>query len=98
MKRRDLKPQEVFWLARYAHNKLSPVFDRVREKEPSAREGIDMGFDQPGFGQGFMHVTVKCHWARAGMFSHDICLTTSDEVDRLAMDLDLRATKLEAAA
>ena len=43
-----LTDHDVFWLARYAHNTLAPLFAEVKAIEPSLRFSIELAFANPG--------------------------------------------------
>jgi hypothetical protein len=76
---------DVFWLARYAHNKMAPLFAELKTLEPSTQFNIDMSFaDATSVYQKDNHVTVDAHWGRTGMFLQSGHMLTKADIDKLA--------------
>lgn len=91
---------DVFWLARYAHNTLDPLFKAARQYEQGLYPRIEMDFCSTNAPyHGYPHITVTSHWKRPGMFLQEICLTTKADVDRAAAKLqafiDAEQAKIE---
>jgi len=100
---------DIFWLARYAHNKLAPLFAEVKTLEPQIRFSIEMVFANPDrpYTEGF--VTVYGHWTRKEplMFlsasrqhsKADIDLVAELVRDKIAhLHLDAAVAELESVA
>ena len=80
-----MNPNDVFWLARYAHNTLAPLFAEVKAIEPSLQFHIEMCFaDSDSKYQQNSHINVFAHWSRAGMLQQDYGLKTKQDIDKLA--------------
>jgi hypothetical protein len=97
----NLTDPEVFWLARYAHNKLAPLFKEAKAIEPSLRFSIELRFHNPNkeFAEG--RVAVFGHWDRTttpAMFLYSTRNETKADIDQLAVQVkaDIDRLKLEA--
>jgi len=76
---------DIFWLARYAHNTLAPVFAQAKTVEPSLQFQIKITFaDEDSKFSKENHITVASHWGRDGMFQLSSWLRTKADVDRFA--------------
>lgn len=98
---KTLTSHYVFWLARYAHNKLQPLFNELREIEPSIYTEIGLRFPtSDSVYPGLNGIQVSVHWKREGMFLHSSSLRSADEIDALAVEVkaDIEKLKLEALA
>jgi len=81
-----LSDHEVFWLARYAHNQLAPLFAEVKALDSSIRFSIEMVFANPDRPYTEGHLEVRGHWARNKpvMFLQKGHLFTKADIDQLA--------------
>lgn len=75
---------DTFWLGRYAHNKLAPLFAQAKTIEPSLMFMISLTFADEESAYNGNHVSVYAHWDRDGMFQYSSFLRTAADVDRLA--------------
>lgn len=99
MRKQTITAHDVFWLARYTHNALQPLIVQAREVDPSIRFHVEMSFDEGAtHGQKFNNISVSSHWASHGMFLYEICLTTKEEVDRMADRMKKNIETLKVAA
>lgn len=94
---------DIFWLSRYAHNKLAPLFAQAKAIEPTVFFSIEMTFSEAPATWDSSHISVMSHWKRKGMFQHSYCLKTQADVDRLAEQLrgdvaDLKPLEVEVSA
>jgi hypothetical protein len=56
---------DVFWLARYAHNTLDPLFKAAKQYDPTIQWSIELTFaDKDSQYAKSNHVTLRAHWAR----------------------------------
>ena len=90
---------DVFWLARYAHNTLDPLFKAARQYEPSLYLVMQMNFSGATLTEN--SVSVFGHWDRDRMFLYAPTLRTTAGVDKAAAKvqkfIDTEQAKLEAA-
>ena len=77
-------PNDTFWLARYAHTQLAPLFAQAKAIEPSLMFAIHLNFADAESAFHGDHVNVYAHWDREGMFQYSTWLRTKDDVDRFA--------------
>ena len=76
---------DTFWLGRYAHNKLAPLFTQAKAIEPSIQFIIELTFaDKESMYSKENHINVASHWSRDGMFQMSSWLRDKDDVDRFA--------------
>lgn len=88
---------EVFRLAQYAYDKLSPLYERARNVEPTTSFHIYCNFSHTeAWNHNSSHIDVCAHWARKGMLHQDLGLTTEAEVDKVAASLSRRIAGLRA--
>jgi hypothetical protein len=88
-------PSDTFWLARYAHNQLEPLFTQAKTIEPSLMFMISLTFADAGSAYDRNHVSVYAHWDRDGMFQYSTFLRTTADVDRLATKVKADVANLE---
>lgn len=82
-------PNDIFWLARYAHNKTAPLFAKAKAIEPTVCSAIEMFFAEPGAQyHGDNAIEVKAWWNRDGMFQMSNRLKSQADVDRFAAKLE----------
>lgn len=83
---KTLTDHEVFWLARYAHNTLAPLFAEVKTLEPSIRFSIEMVFANPDRSHTEGSIEVRGHWDRRDpvMFLQRGHLSAKADIDQLA--------------
>lgn len=94
-----LTDHDVFWLVRYAHNKLAPLFAEAKAIEPSIQVTLELQFANPdSVHQKVNSVAVASHWDRAGMFQHTYGLTDAAAIDRLAEKVRADVDKLKVGA
>lgn len=86
---------EVFWLARYAHNTLAPLFAEVKAIEPSIRFSIEMAFQNPDRPHTRGSINVYGHWDRESMFLYQTQLGTKAAIDKLALQIKDKIDKLK---
>ena len=90
-------PNDMFWLARYAHNQLAPLFAQAKAIEPTIEVSIEMTFaDEESKFSKDSHIGVNSHWARDGMFQHSTWMRTQADVDFFAAKLAADVAKLAA--
>jgi hypothetical protein len=77
-------PNDTFWLARYAHTTLAPLFAKAAAVEPTLTFHIELTFADVESVHRGNHVSVHSHWARDGMFQYSPWLRTKADVDLLA--------------
>jgi hypothetical protein len=81
----DIDPHEVFWLAKYAHNRIAPLIRAAKQFEPSTTLHIEMSFcDEEGPFHKQNHIGISSHWKRDGMLLQSGLLLTKEDVDRVA--------------
>jgi hypothetical protein len=87
---------DVFWLARYAHNQLAPLFAQAEAIEPTLHFTIGLIFADKDLAvyEG-NHISVNSHWDRDGMFQWSPWLRTKDDVDRFAAKVTDDVAKLQ---
>lgn len=88
-------PNDVFWLARYAHNQTAPLFAQAKTIEPSLTVAIQMDFYDEEAVQD-SHINIYSHWSRDGMFQYSVWLKTKADVDWFVAKLAADVAKLEA--
>jgi len=88
-------PNDTFWLARYAHNKLAPLFAQAKAIEPSLMFAIDLTFADEGSQHRGNHISVASHWDREGMFQMSWWIFTKAELDRFAAKVAADVATLE---
>jgi hypothetical protein len=87
---------DIFWLARYAHNTLAPVFAQAKAIEPSLQFQIEITFaDEDSKFSHENHITIASHWGRDGMFQYSTWLRTKADVDRFAAKVEGDVTNLQ---
>lgn len=97
MTRTQLTDHEVFWLARYAHNRLAPLFAELKTIEPSIYTSIEMRFpDKDSVYASLNGVQVSVHWAREPMFLQSAPLVSTADIDELAAEVRADIEKLRA--
>jgi len=80
-----MNPNDVFWLARYAHNTLAPLFAEAKAIEPSIQFHLELAFaDTDSKFQKDNHVNVVSHWGRDGMFLQTWHHRTKHDIDKVA--------------
>lgn len=78
-------PNDTFWLARHAHNVLSPLIEAARQYEPSIFFSIELNFDvERTYRHAGSYLDIIAHWDRDGMFLHENSITTNAQVDAVA--------------
>lgn len=77
-------PNDMFWLARYAHNTLGPLFAQAKTIEPSLTYSIQITFADTESVHNGNHLGVYAHWDRDGMFQYSPWLRDKAAVDFFA--------------
>ena len=77
-------PNDTFWLARYAHTQLAPLFEQAKTIEPSLMFAIQLTFADAESAYHGDHVSVYAHWDRKGMFQYSMWHRTKEDVDQFA--------------
>lgn len=98
---KNMTDHELFWLARYAHNTLSPLFSELRKIEPSIHVTIASVFTTKDSLYNLLGgVSVDVHWARDSMFLQSSGHSSKEDIDRLAVRVkaDIENLKLEVVA
>lgn len=79
---------DIFWLARYAHNTLNPLFEQAKSIEPSIQWSTDITFGhEAAVYAKQIKMTVSSHWGRDNMFQMTGWLVTKADVDQFAAKL-----------
>lgn len=88
-------PNEIFWLARYAHNQVAPLIEQAKEVEPSLHFNVQINFTagHPVFKGN--HLGVFVHWDRDGMFQYEPVLRDKAAVDAFAAKLAADVANLQ---
>lgn len=93
-------PNDLFWLARYAHNTLAPLIEVAKQYEPSIHLKIEMEFTEGHKVYQGNSLGIMGHWVRTDMFMYRPFSTTKDDVDRAAKFIrewiDTEQAELEA--
>lgn len=93
----NANPNDTFWLARYAHNQLAPLFGRAKAIEPSLQFIIEITFaDEDSRFSTDNHIDVTSHWGRDGMFQMSPWMRTKADVDRFAAKVTKDVANLSA--
>lgn len=92
-----MNDNEVFWLARYAHNTLAPLFKEAQAIEPSIKYTIEMHFYNPEV-RFTGSIGVYAHWDRPGMFLHTLSQKSKADIDTVARSLREKLADLKAEA
>lgn len=90
-----MNPNDIFWLARYAHNQTAPLFAQAKAIEPSIHTSIQISFaseEVPGGRES--SINVYAHWGRDGMFLYAACLKDKAAVDGLLGSLEEKVAAL----
>lgn len=91
-------PNDTFWLARYAHNQLAPLFAQVKAIEPSLQFHVELTFaDEDSKFSKDSHISVTSHWDREGMFQNSSWLRNKTDVDRFVIKVEADVAKLAAS-
>lgn len=81
-------PNDTFFLARYAHNVLAPLFETARQYEPSLRYQFHLNFDiARSYSDAGSYLDILVHWDRDGMFLTAYNRTTEADVDKVAAEV-----------
>jgi hypothetical protein len=87
---------EVFWLARYAHNTISPLIKEAQETDPTIRFSIEMRFENANTEFGDGRVSLFAHWGRKeGMFLYSTWNTSKEDIDNAAAQVRRNIDALE---
>lgn len=90
---------DLFWLARYAHNTLAPLFNEAKAIVPTIQFHIELNFaDADSAHNKYNSLNVASHWSRSDMFVHSICNQTKADIDQLAERVRADVDKLKAGA
>jgi len=90
---------DVFWLARYAHNQLAPLFEQAKLVEPTTSFNIIMNFgDVEAYSYRENSLEVYSHWGRDGMFQMTTRLKNKAALDLFIAKLRKDVEKLQADA
>ncbi|HEY8700081.1 MAG TPA: hypothetical protein VIM08_03800 [Arthrobacter sp.] len=91
-------PNDIFWLARYAHNQTASLFEQAKAVEPSTDFRINIEFCDVATVYKGNHIGINSHWNRKEplMFQQSTWLYTKADVDRFAAKLAADVFKLEA--
>ena len=89
-------PNDMFWLARYAHNTLAPIFAEAKAIEPTLTYSIQLTFADVESVHNGDHLGVYAHWDRDGMFQYSPWLRTKGEVDFFADKVQADVAELAA--
>jgi hypothetical protein len=98
--KRAVSAHDVFWLARYAHNTLDPLFKAARQYDPTIHFILNLNFaaDHPVYKADSLG--IYGHWAGDGMFIYRPRMSTTAEVQAVAAwvqeFIDAEQAKLEA--
>lgn len=92
----NANPNDTFWLARYAFNKLAPLFTRAKAAEPTLSFHIEINFadEDSKFGSE-NYLNISAHWDRDGMFQHSDWLRSQAEVDLFTAKVTVAVAELE---
>lgn len=90
-----LNDHEVFWLARYAHNKLAPLFKEAKTVDLTTKFNIEMRFQNPDTKHQVGSIMVISHWDRGGMFQYTDNLHTKADIDKLVIKIKADIEKLK---
>jgi hypothetical protein len=92
-------PNDTFWLARYAHNQLEPLFDQAKAIEPTLSFHIEINFadEDSKFGSE-NYVSINAHWDRGGMFQSSSWLRDKADADRFVAKVKADVANLETLA
>jgi hypothetical protein len=78
-------PNDTFWLARYAHNTLAPIFAKAKAIEPTLSIHVELNFSDEDSRFGYSNsLSVNAHWSRKGLFQMSPQMRTQADVDRFA--------------
>lgn len=95
---KNIDQHEVFWLARYAHNTLAPLYAEAQEFEPSLSFGIDLGFNHADAAfHRENNICAYAHWKREGMLHFTSGITDKAGVDAVAKVIQKFIDKERAA-
>jgi len=88
---------DLFFLAHYAYNTLSPMVEEAKAIEPSVQLGIDLvfGHDDAVFTKTH-RVVADIHWSRDGMVGRSYQLHNKADVDKFAETLRAKIDKLKS--
>lgn len=78
---------DIFWLARYAHNQATPLFEQAKAIDPSIHWAIRLNFDDASSVYKGHHLDITAHWKRDGMFQHALCVRDKAGVDQFVEKL-----------
>lgn len=93
-----LTDHDVFWLARYAHNTLAPLFAEAQQVEPTTKFDIDMNFHNPSAELADGYINIYGHWKRDGMFLYSTRSHSTADIDKLAVKIRADIEKLKSEA
>jgi hypothetical protein len=79
---------DIFWLARYAHNKTAPLIEQAKAIEPSIMFSIHITFADEGTVYDGNNIGIYSHWDRDGMFQYSTWLRTKADVDRFVAKVE----------
>lgn len=89
-------PNDIFWLARYAHNQLTPLFEKAMTVEPTISHAVEIHFSRAEshyFDENAL--TISAWWNRDGMFQYSPRLLNKADVDRFVAKVEGDVAKLK---
>ena len=82
-------PNDVFWLARYAHNTLAPVIEALPGQTDTVNAYLYLGISEhPQYG--CLNIYVHTNGLDSGVIAHGSINVTKEAIDQLAKGLPHR--------